>query len=145
MMMASHFEYKITKSYLKSALCVILNKSDTFSMITQIKGIRSDCCHHSSGGVKIVGLDYVTVNVPSSVVCKADCASSCTYSVALDGQTAQGQGSVLAFTVNRWVEAISVTCTVTDDKAKTTTTATKQLQVLGAWIGDICVGELGVR
>ncbi|KAF7667564.1 hypothetical protein LDENG_00057220 [Lucifuga dentata] len=73
---------------------------------------------------------YVTVSVPSSVECEAHCPSSCTYSMALDGQVAQGQGKVLAFTVNRWVEALSVTCTVTDDNTGQNARATRQLQVL---------------
>ncbi|XP_035534403.1 uncharacterized protein LOC118340490 [Morone saxatilis] len=50
--------------------------------------------------------------------------------MSLDGQSAQGQGNVLAFTVNSWVEALTVTCTATDDEAKQTATTTKKLQVL---------------
>lgn len=50
--------------------------------------------------------------------------------MSLDGQSAQGQGNVLAFTVTKWVEALTVTCTATDDGTQTGTT-TKQLQVLG--------------
>ncbi|XP_044042272.1 uncharacterized protein LOC122871337 isoform X2 [Siniperca chuatsi] len=77
----------------------------------------------------IVGPDYVTVGVPSSVECDSNCPE-CTYSMSLDGQSAQGQGNVLAFTVNSWVEALTVTCTATDDGAQLTATTTKQLQVL---------------
>lgn len=56
--------------------------------------------------------------------------------MSLDGQTAQGQGNMLAFTVNTWVEALTVTCTV-DEKGVTATT-TKQLQVLGK-IADLFI------
>lgn len=87
----------------------------------------------------VVGPDYVTVGVPSSVECDCTC-QDCTYSISLDGQVAQGQGNVLAFTVNSWVEALKVTCTATDDKTLLTATSTKQLQVLGraqrVWIID---------
>ncbi|XP_078021406.1 mitogen-activated protein kinase 12b isoform X2 [Epinephelus lanceolatus] len=78
---------------------------------------------------KIIGPDYVTVGVPSSVECVANCPA-CTYSMSLDGQTAQGQGNSLAFTVNSWVEALTVACTATDDETEVTAKATKQLQVL---------------
>ncbi len=78
----------------------------------------------------ISGPDYVTVGVPSSVECTSSCFS-CTYSMSLDGQSAQGQGNVLAFTVNNWIETLTVTCTLTDDTSQKTTTTTKQIQVLG--------------
>ncbi|XP_059181871.1 uncharacterized protein LOC131960631 [Centropristis striata] len=77
----------------------------------------------------IVGLDYVTVGVPSTVECYADC-TECTYSMSLDGHSAQGQGNVLAFTLNSWVEALTAACTVTSDQKGQTATATKKLQVL---------------
>ncbi|KAG7220017.1 hypothetical protein INR49_000666 [Caranx melampygus] len=77
----------------------------------------------------ITGPDYVTVGVPSSIECEADCLA-CTYSMSLDGQTAQGQGNALAFTVNSWVEALTVTCTATQDSTGLTATMTKRLQVL---------------
>ncbi|XP_051248497.1 uncharacterized protein LOC127358947 [Dicentrarchus labrax] len=77
----------------------------------------------------IFGPDYVTVGVPSSIECAANCPE-CTYSMSLDGQSAQGQGNVLAFTVNSWAEALTVTCTATDDETKLTATTTKKLQVL---------------
>nr|XP_046234695.1 uncharacterized protein LOC124053509 isoform X3 [Scatophagus argus] len=76
----------------------------------------------------IVGPDYVTVGVPSSVACYASCLA-CTYSMSLDRQVAQGQGNVLAFTVNSWVDTLTVTCSVTDDNARLSTT-TKKIQVL---------------
>ncbi|XP_042259726.1 carcinoembryonic antigen-related cell adhesion molecule 2-like isoform X1 [Thunnus maccoyii] len=83
--------------------------------------------------VKIVGPNFVTVGVPSSIECVADC-SACTYSMSLDGHSAQGQGNVLDFTLSSWVEALTVTCTVTDEEEdedpEQTSTVTKQLQVL---------------
>ncbi|XP_039648448.1 uncharacterized protein LOC120553799 isoform X3 [Perca fluviatilis] len=82
---------------------------------------------------KIVGPDYVTVGVPSSVECFSNCLmmkTACSYSMSLDGQIAQGQGNVLAFTVNNWVEALTVTCTATVEDTGLTATTTKQLQVL---------------
>ncbi|TKS91139.1 hypothetical protein D9C73_025273 [Collichthys lucidus] len=77
----------------------------------------------------IIGPDYVTVGVPSSIGCDSNCPE-CTYSMSLDGQTAQGQANVLAFTVNSWVEALTVACTATDDQTQQTATTTKKIQVL---------------
>lgn len=89
----------------------------------------------------IISPDYVTVGVPSSAECDCTCDQECTYSLSLDGQVAQGQGNLLAFTVNSWVEALKVTCTATDENTLLTATSTKQLQVLGraqrVWIIDI--------
>ncbi|XP_035003437.2 uncharacterized protein LOC118101631 [Hippoglossus stenolepis] len=84
-----------------------------------------------SGGVNvtIIGPDYVTLGVPSTVECDAGCPG-CLYSMSLDGQTAQGQGNVLAFTVNEWVGAVVVSCTATDEDTQQTATTTKKLQVL---------------
>ncbi|GAA6227013.1 uncharacterized protein LOC108901410 isoform X1 [Lates japonicus] len=79
--------------------------------------------------LSIVGLDYVTVGVPSSVECTAKCPE-CTFSMSLDGQSAQGQGNALAFTVNSWAEALTVTCTATNEDNGVTATTTKQLRVL---------------
>ncbi|XP_056131543.1 uncharacterized protein LOC130108928 [Lampris incognitus] len=81
---------------------------------------------------QISGPDYVTVGVPCSFTCDAGCpsSSSCTYSMALDGQRAQGRGNVLAFTLTQWVEALTLTCTAEDDKTGLTETKTKKLQVL---------------
>ncbi|XP_068443122.1 uncharacterized protein [Clinocottus analis] len=77
----------------------------------------------------IVGPTYVTVGVPTSVECATNC-QECDFSLSLDGQSAQGQGNELAFTVNSWVEALTVTCTVSDGETGSTATTTKQLQVL---------------
>ena len=85
-----------------------------------------------SGGVNVTifGPGYVTVGVPSTIMCDAGCPG-CLYSMSLDGQTAQGQGNVLSFTINEWVEAVMVSCTATEEDTQQTATATKKLQVLG--------------
>lgn len=90
--------------------------------------------------VAIVGPDYVTVGVPSSVECVSEC-SSCTYSMSLDGQAAQGQGNVLAFTVKTWTEELTVSCSVTD-KTGSGFTATKNLQVL---VGPVNISITGTE
>ncbi|KAK1906558.1 Carcinoembryonic antigen-related cell adhesion molecule 1 [Dissostichus eleginoides] len=77
----------------------------------------------------IVGPDYVTVGVPSSVECLSNC-KACTFSMSVDSKTAQGQGSVLAFTVSSWVGVLTVTCTAAEDGRGGSATATKKLQVL---------------
>ncbi|XP_022045047.1 uncharacterized protein LOC110947989 [Acanthochromis polyacanthus] len=83
----------------------------------------------SSLTVEIVGPNHVTVGVPSSIVCLSSC-SQCTYSMSLDGQTAQGHGNELAFTVKSWVEALTVKCTVTDDATTETAEKEKKIRVL---------------
>ncbi|XP_026220034.1 uncharacterized protein LOC113164776 [Anabas testudineus] len=50
--------------------------------------------------------------------------------MSLVGQSAQGQGDVLVFTVRHWVKALNVTCTATNVATNVVATATKQLQVL---------------
>lgn len=82
--------------------------------------------------VSISSPDYVTVGVPASVKCDGECLA-CTYSMSLVGQSAQGQGDVLVFTVRHWVKALNVTCTATNVATNVVATATKQLQVLGMW------------
>ncbi|XP_069375406.1 mitogen-activated protein kinase 12-like isoform X2 [Paralichthys olivaceus] len=79
--------------------------------------------------VTILGPDYVTVGVPSSIECDAECPG-CVYSMSLDGQIAQGQGNVLGFTVDEWVEALTVSCKVTAKDEQQTATKTKTLQVI---------------
>ncbi|XP_034019349.1 uncharacterized protein LOC117504086 [Thalassophryne amazonica] len=104
------------------------------SCLTGLQAVLSTVGEESSENealqVVIVGPDYVTVNVPSSVECDANCGSLCTYSMALDGQRAQGQGNVLAFTLTQWVNTLTLTCTVTNDQTGKTAMTTKTLQVL---------------
>lgn len=82
-------------------------------------------------GIEVVirGPDYATVGVPSSVDCVSSCPS-CTYSMSVDGQAAHGQGNVLAFTLNMWVETLTVTCAVTNDTTGVTARTVKKMQVL---------------
>ena len=82
--------------------------------------------------MQIVGRDYVTVDVPSSYECEANCPVSdqCTYSMSVDKEASADQGS-LAFTLRLWVEALTLTCTARDDHTGATKTVTKKLQVLG--------------
>lgn len=76
----------------------------------------------------IIGPNYVTVGVPSSIECGSSCGT-CTYSMSLDGQSAVGQSNMLAFTINSWVPSLTVTCTVSGDNGLSAT-ATKNIQVL---------------
>jgi len=82
--------------------------------------------------VIIAGPDYVTVGVPCSYECLANCPSpSCTYTMSVDQLAASGQGNVLAFMLRQWVESLTLSCTSTDDSTGVSVTATKKLQVLG--------------
>lgn len=78
---------------------------------------------------EIIGPIYVTVGVPSSFECDANC-TACAYSMSLDGQN-QVQGNVLAFTVDKWTMGLTVSCIVTDEITDLTATVTKRLLVLG--------------
>ncbi|CAL8278602.1 unnamed protein product [Gadus morhua 'NCC'] len=81
--------------------------------------------------VQILGPGYVTVGVPSSFECEANCNSKpCQYSMSIDKQASAGQGNVLALTLIQWVEALSLTCTAKDEQTTATKTVTKKLQVL---------------
>lgn len=90
-----------------------------------------------SEGLKpdIIGPNYVTVGVPSSIECGSSCGT-CTYSMSLDGQSAVGQSNMLAFTINSWVPSLTVTCTVSGDNGLSAT-ATKNIQVLGMSLLDL--------
>lgn len=94
-------------------------------------------------GIEVVisGPDYVTVGVPSSAECVSSC-SACTYSMSMGGQAAQGQGNVLAFTLNIWVETLTVMCTVTNDATGVNATTVKKMQVL---IGPVNVSITGSK
>ncbi|KAK7896171.1 hypothetical protein WMY93_021496 [Mugilogobius chulae] len=85
----------------------------------------------------IIGPDFVTVGVPSSVECVSNC-ESCDYSMSLDGQAAQGQGNSLAFTVNHYTEDLTVACSVSQGKLNAA--VTKKLQVL---VGPVNVSISG--
>ncbi|XP_033845565.1 uncharacterized protein LOC117391771 isoform X2 [Periophthalmus magnuspinnatus] len=85
----------------------------------------------------IIAPDFVTVGVPSSVECVANCVS-CTYSLSLDGQTAPAQDKSVAFTVNYYTENLTVACSVTEGKQ--IATATKKIQVL---VGPVNVSISG--
>lgn len=86
----------------------------------------------------IQGPDFVTVGVPSSVWCEADCRS-CTYSMSLDGQRSQGQDNALAFTVKEYTEDLTVACSVTNEQGQNAMT-TKKIQVL---VGPVNVSISG--
>ncbi|KAK2858800.1 hypothetical protein Q5P01_003420 [Channa striata] len=85
---------------------------------------------HADGlNATILGPDYVTVGVPSSAECYSSC-SNCTFSMSVDGQSVKGHGNVVAFTVVRWMDVLTITCTVTANNPALNVTATKQVQVL---------------
>lgn len=62
--------------------------------------------------------------------------------MALDSQSAKGQGNVLAFTLPEWVETLTLTCTAKDDDRDRAGSITKKLQVLGWWFADFNCSEI---
>ncbi|XP_055761508.1 uncharacterized protein LOC129838509 isoform X1 [Salvelinus fontinalis] len=80
----------------------------------------------------ILGPDFVTVGVPCSFDCSAQCSPSCSYRMSIDGQI--GQGNEVFFTTRQWEESLNLTCTARNDDSGRSSTVTKILQVLGAWV-----------
>jgi hypothetical protein len=76
-----------------------------------------------------VGPDFVTVGVPCSFDCAAQCSPSCSYRMSIDGQI--GQGNELFFTARQWEESLNLTCTARNNDSGRSSTVSKILQVLG--------------
>ena len=73
----------------------------------------------------------MTVGVPCSFDCTAQCSPSCSYRMSIDGQI--GQGNELFFTARQWEESLNLTCTARNDDSGRSSTVSKILQVLGGW------------
>ncbi|XP_029597702.1 uncharacterized protein LOC115180002 [Salmo trutta] len=76
----------------------------------------------------ILGPDFVTVGVPCSFDCYAECSPSCSFRMSIDGQI--GQSNEVFFTVRQWEESLNLTCTARNDDSGRSSTVTKILQVL---------------
>ncbi|KAJ3612102.1 hypothetical protein NHX12_020379 [Muraenolepis orangiensis] len=79
--------------------------------------------------VNITGPRYVTVGVPVSFECAANCTSAPCKFTMHEG-TQASPGNALAFTLHQWKESLTVTCSATDRHTGVSETATKILQVL---------------
>ncbi|CDQ82832.1 unnamed protein product [Oncorhynchus mykiss] len=84
--------------------------------------------HYGPLELTIVGPDFVTVGVPCSFDCTAQCSPSCSYRMSIDGQI--GQGNELFFTARQWEESLNLTCTARNDDSGRSSTVSKILQVL---------------
>ncbi|CDQ82833.1 unnamed protein product [Oncorhynchus mykiss] len=96
--------------------------------------VTTDGGKDSTGGpleLTILGPDFVTVGVPCSFDCTAQCSPSCSYRMSIDGQI--GQGNELFFTARQWEESLNLTCTARNDDSGRSSTVSKILQVLGGW------------
>ncbi|KAL6473770.1 hypothetical protein MHYP_G00173310 [Metynnis hypsauchen] len=76
----------------------------------------------------IYGPDVVTVGVPCSFVCLAQCSPECSYTISVDGQS--GEGNELAFTLKQWESSKRVTCTAKNAASGRSSSITKTLQIL---------------
>ncbi|XP_037398992.1 uncharacterized protein LOC119264445 [Pygocentrus nattereri] len=76
----------------------------------------------------IYGPDAVTVGVPCSFVCLAQCSPECSYTISVDGQS--GEGNELAFTLKQWESSKTVTCTAKNSVNRRSSSITKTLQIL---------------
>ncbi|XP_021432919.2 uncharacterized protein LOC110500086 [Oncorhynchus mykiss] len=93
--------------------------------------VTTDGGKDSTGGpleLTILGPDFVTVGVPCSFDCTAQCSPSCSYRMSIDGQI--GQGNELFFTARQWEESLNLTCTARNDDSGRSSTVSKILQVL---------------
>ncbi|XP_036432983.1 carcinoembryonic antigen-related cell adhesion molecule 5-like isoform X2 [Colossoma macropomum] len=76
----------------------------------------------------IYGPDAVTVGVPCSFVCLAQCSPECNYTIGADGQS--GEGNELAFTLKQWESSKTVTCTAKNSVTGRSSSISKTLQIL---------------
>ncbi|KAG9280597.1 hypothetical protein AMEX_G3329, partial [Astyanax mexicanus] len=105
-----------------------ISSSIKYVTITLIK--ISDCLSLSAGpeGLSFFGPDAVTVGVPSSIECFAQCSPECNYTIGFDGQSLEG--NELAFTLKQWVSSITVTCTAKNPSTQKSSSISKTLQIL---------------
>ncbi|XP_034169124.2 uncharacterized protein LOC113532409 [Pangasianodon hypophthalmus] len=76
----------------------------------------------------ILGPGAVTVGVPCSYICIADCSPTCNYTIGIDDQT--GEGNEVDFTLSQWVKSKIVTCTAKNPVTGNSSTARKTLRIL---------------
>ncbi|KAI4878859.1 hypothetical protein NFI96_012045, partial [Prochilodus magdalenae] len=80
-------------------------------------------------GHTIIGPDVVTVGVPSSFVCLAQCSPECSYTISMDDQSLEHKE--LAFTLKLWEENFkTVTCTAKNLATGSFSTVKKMLNIL---------------
>lgn len=94
--------------------------------------VNKDLCQFISDGPQnpiIIGPDAVTVGIPCSYVCFADCSPNCTYTIGVDDQSAEG--NEVQFTLSQWVKSKMVTCTVKNTAIGKSFTTRKTLHILG--------------
>ncbi|XP_060758879.1 uncharacterized protein LOC132869613 [Neoarius graeffei] len=76
----------------------------------------------------IQGPSAVTVGIPCSYICSADCSPQCTYTIGVDGQS--GEGNEVQLKLKQWVSSTWVTCTAKNTATGNTATTRKTLHVL---------------
>lgn len=94
--------------------------------------INKDLCQFISDGpqiLTIIGPNTVTVGVPCSYICFADCAPPCNYTIGVDDKI--GEGNEVQFTLNQWVKSKMVICTATNTVTGKHSTTRKTLHILG--------------
>lgn len=80
-------------------------------------------------GLTVIGPNAVTVGVPCSYICFADCSPNCNYTMGIDDLT--GEGNEVQFTLSQWVTSKKVTCTATNTATGKSATTRKTLRILG--------------
>ncbi|XP_060745064.1 uncharacterized protein LOC132858679 isoform X1 [Tachysurus vachellii] len=88
--------------------------------------------------VIIFGPNAVTVGVPCSYICSADCSPSCNYTMGVDDQT--GVGNEVQFTLSQWVKSKKLTCTATNTVTGKSATTRKTLRILEGPVNVIISG-----
>ena len=89
--------------------------------------------------MKITGVDVITVGVPSSFECSADCSPPCTYTWNLDGQIVHGSG--LDFTLNGYAPSEVFNCVAKNPATGKTASVNKTVNVSGTVVCGRCFCE----
>ncbi|KAM9467852.1 uncharacterized protein Hap1MRO34_014569 [Clarias gariepinus] len=76
----------------------------------------------------ISGPNAVTVGVPCSYICLAECSPNCNYTIGLDNQA--GEGNEILLTLSQWVKSKIVTCTATNPVTGISAITRKTLHIL---------------
>ncbi|XP_066523625.1 kin of IRRE-like protein 2 [Hoplias malabaricus] len=89
--------------------------------------------------LSIIGPKAVTVGVPCSFICAAQCSPECNYTIGIEGQ-GSGQGNELAFTLSQWGSPQTVICTARNPTTGASSSISKTFMIL---VGPVNVSMSG--
>lgn len=93
-----------------------------------IKGLFS--ISDGPANLLLLGPDTVTIGVPASFLCLAQCSPKCSYTIGSNGQS--GEGNELAFVLRQWESVnTTVTCTAKSSATGSSSSISKTVRILG--------------